>query len=305
MAALQKGFRDSKDWLKRVDEIVVKLDEYAKDGRLSPVQVASFSSTVLDNKVRIEVFMPDLLQSIATLSNLLGLPPEIDIELIGVDFTPEKIELPPIEELEELALLNRPELYGNDLEGLTTADDVRIAFLEIFPDITPLLRHDYDANSFLLHHKWYSYGIRLAVNLLGIPEKMQLMAQGQSQKVLNKYVRLQLSLGILSQVHLAYALYQEQLAFYRTYDIVYRYLDFVRKASERMRELNAKGDMDLIQAQAFAYQEQINALNTYAQLAASIEQLNNSMGLPGYLGSKSKKTDIEMKTDNEKVEKKG
>lgn len=76
VAALQKGFRDSKDWLKRVDEVVDKLDQYAKDGRLSPVQVASFSSTVLDNKVRIEVFMPDLLQSIATLNNLLGLPPK-------------------------------------------------------------------------------------------------------------------------------------------------------------------------------------------------------------------------------------
>ena len=293
VAALQKGFKDAADWLVHVDEIVAKLDKYARDGRMSPIKVATFNSSVLDNKVRIEVFKPELLRATAELQNLLGIPLEVEVELVGVDFTPEKIDLPPIAELEELALLNRPELYGNDLEGHSIADSVRIALLEVFPEIIPFIRHDYDANSFLLHHKWYTVGIRLATNLLGIPEKLQLARQGQAQKLQNKYQRLQLSLAVLSQVHLAYTLYQEQLEFYRTYEQVLRNLEFVRKAAERMRELDAKGEMDIIQAQAFAYQEQINALNTYAQLAASIEQLNNSMGLPGYLGSRSKQTNIE------------
>ena len=220
---------------------------------------------------------------------MLGLPPDIELELMDVDFHQEQIELPSIAELEELALLHRPELFGNDLQGDVLADEVRVNLIQTFPDIIPFIGQNYDSNHFLLFNHWYSLGIRGAIDLLGIPEKIQQMRLTQSQKELNNFNRLVLSLGILTQVHLAYSLYREQYKYYQTQERIFINTDFVRKAAEKMREYNAKGDLELIVTQGNAYQTQINSLNTFADFASSLEQLNNSIGLPGYLNPKPRK----------------
>lgn len=91
----------------------------------------------------------------------MNVPPGQPFELI----LPNREEAVPaleldIRELEDRALLHRPELRQLDYRKRINARETKAALLEMLPSLGMQFGGNYNSNTFLFYHNWLSYGAR-------------------------------------------------------------------------------------------------------------------------------------------------
>ncbi len=140
--------------------------------------------------------------AIVKLCELLGQRDTFDIA--GIDFSslPQNVEY-DMTALENRALLQRPELFEKDLDEMIMSKDKWIALVQMFPTLEPFLTLHHDANSFLLRHKWHTYGIQLSWDLLTIPKFFSDFQAAAKRQDLEQLRRLQVTMAIITQLRLA------------------------------------------------------------------------------------------------------
>jgi outer membrane protein, multidrug efflux system len=215
---------------------------------------------------------------------LMGLPSYAPFKLARPHLCRDEVQLACIEDLEQEALLSRPELVIKDIDEKIMADEVRANIIQMFPGLTLFKSYNYDANRFLENHHWMVVGARATWNLLSIPNLAYTANVARGQKHLARFNRLSLSVGILAQVRLAYLNYLDKLSQYKLArewsDIRTQLVD----VAERERELGEFNDIDVLNFKLVAVFSKYVALKAYAALKISIEQINNSIGRPLLFG---------------------
>lgn len=97
---------------------------------------------------------------------LINYPPEVPLRLMrGPEAAVPAIGRMSFGEIAAVALANRPEIRQATLEQRITAEEARIALLELFPNVTLALGGSLDQNPFLLHQGWLSAASRVAWHL--------------------------------------------------------------------------------------------------------------------------------------------
>lgn len=212
----------------------------------------------------------------------MGLPPCIEFELADVVGFGTCAELGDICELETLALYNRPELYSNDAEELIQRDEARAAVLQMYPGVDLFAGHNHDSNRFLLFNHWIQAGTRAAYNLLDWPRHLQESRAADGRVLLAKNNRLLMSVSVMTQVHLAYSVYLDNLQSYKLAKELENVNVRLLKASRSEQKLGKLHDADVMKYEIELLESQIDSLKQYGELQNSLEQLNNSLGLPRY-----------------------
>ncbi len=216
------------------------------------------------------------------LAILMGLPPSIDFELASVSNLRTDTIVGNLDELEQYALLNRPELFSADLDEKIRVDEVKAAILQMFPGVELFGGPYHDSNSFLLFNNWLAAGVRATWNLLDSPGFAQEKIIGDKRICLARKNRLQLSVGIMAQVHLAYHVYQDNLVSYmlaKDLESTNKRLLFAAQNEQKQGKLH---EADIIKYEAELLFSQINTLKAYGEMENALEQLNNAIGMPQY-----------------------
>lgn len=170
----------------------------------------------LQNRIDIKemmILLTSFEEEFESAKNLLG-------QLMGVrvadfDLAPFDFETPPVgvvydvQQLETVALQNRPELFEKDIDQQIAKQDLWVSITRMFPSLTPYYRYDYTSNSFYVKDHWYTYGLRLAWDILNIPEFISESRTAQRKQDMEMKRRLQLSLAILTQLRLAVIEYKD------------------------------------------------------------------------------------------------
>lgn len=232
---------------------------------------------------------PDLYRSEREYYNIIeemvqqmGLPLGSSFEL------PEETEfaldahLLAIEEIEDYALMYRPELYSGDLQELVKADDVKIAMLSVLPGVAFFSGDYFDSNKFLIYNHWISAGIRVSWDLFRIPERMSDVHVARLNEDLVSQQRIALSMGVISQVRIAYLAYFEAI---ETYLMVKELADSKKRlayAMERGALRGANSESDALTLDVDYLLTQIEVLRSYGEVMIALELLNNSMGIPRF-----------------------
>ena len=214
------------------------------------------------------------------LSLLMGLPPDIEYELAAIDQYNITAIIDEIEELETMALNRRPELRNADVEQEIRSSEVRTALMQLLPGVELFGGPSHDSNSFLLHNNWLSAGLRAIWNLLDAPGIMQEKRVAQERLELAKRNRLALSIGVISQVYLAYIVYQDNMEAYilsKEIETVNRRMFNAAQSEHRQGKIH---EADILRYQADALFTEVAALKAYGELQNSLEHLNNAMGCP-------------------------
>lgn len=222
-------------------------------------------------------------EAIGELARLIGSPYPC-FELADEPLHEPLMKLPDICELAEVALDNRPELYGFDAEERVSRDDAEMAILKIFPTLTPFGSYNYDGNNFVLYHHWLAAGIRVVSNLLAIPYYFQERVASLCSVDVSRANRLAMSVAILTQLSLGYMNYVDS-----TLELV-QAEEIARTRAELadvMQRRSEEGDVSPIEAfakyQLDAIQAEIDAMRAYGNQQVAIEQINSSIGVPFYL----------------------
>lgn len=148
----------------------------------------------------------DILTAKAELAALMNLPPTADFVL---DVPPE-VDRPRIVHdlgqinLEQFALVNRPELRVNDYEARIAAAEARKEFLRLFPGIEFNAGVNYNSNSALRNKNWADAGIGVTWNLLDLFARPAAIRRARDKQELERLRRLAMTMAVMTQVNVSY-----------------------------------------------------------------------------------------------------
>lgn len=251
----------------------------AETQRVIPPGVAlAYQRALLDATSLLNQRRQDLEFAKRELAALMNVPP-------GVDFTVAEAQEPvlpaaprDVTQLEELALMQRPELREEDLRKRITAAEARKQVLGMFPGISLNVGRQYDSNRFLFSNSWTEGGINIAWNLMRLAALPAMKEAQKFQEQTDEARRMALSMAILTQTRIGAERYRMALEDFKLADqaaqVDRRLADFTR-ASVTAR---LDSELEAIRTQARSVLGAYQRANAYANAHIAFGRLYNTLG---------------------------
>lgn len=259
-----------------------KLKSEADHRLISEVLYLKNDAQLIDIKIQLQNYQREYHTALSELRVQMGLPTCILFELLPIKEDEIYVEPSDVCELEEFALMKRPELYFRDEEERVMVDEVRVAVTQMMPGLVIYGGNQFDNNPFLIFNYWLAAGVQVIRNLLAYPYNFRDELVGESRRELSWLNRLSISIGVLTQVNLAYLVYYDQIEQYRLAKEGQRTRDKLVSSTRKMVEVGESTDAELLLLEVQALFAAIEAMRTYGEVQVALEQLNNAMGAPFY-----------------------
>ncbi len=193
-----------------IEQMRTAIDQQVQDKTITELDALKKETPLLEQMLVLSRYESNFLTAKVELARLMGLPVDAQFEIADQAFNNELIDFQfNVSELEQEALLLRPELFEQDLEQRISRDDARIAITRMFPSFATFFSFDYDDNKFLYVNNWYNIGLRASWNLLAIPQRLSEHKAAELQENLITDKRIAQAVAILSQIHIAVIDYRD------------------------------------------------------------------------------------------------
>ena len=264
----------------KLAEAALKDAQKAEASQLrSPLDSLHYRKTLLENLRQLESIQQEMGTARVELAAMMTLPP-------GTQFTlavPEgPVQIPvwntPLEQMEESALLNQPDMREMAYHGRIVVDESRKTLLKMFPGLSLNASRQHDNNSYTLNKTWYEAGMRVTWNLMGLLSIPDQLAYNQTNAEVLEIKRLALHMALLSQVHVAYHQFGQALLQLHRSDELFQ----VEKAIARHVDNRAAQEAQSVLDQVAGHTSAILAeLRRYHALALAHNALGKMMATTG------------------------
>ena len=249
-----------------------------QQGLLPQSQALAYQRALLDSTVLLQVRRQDLELAKTELAALMNLAPGTDFKLADSS----EPALPPMpnnmEQLEEMALNQRPELREEDYKKRISASDARRALISTLPGLSLDMSKQYDSNKFLLNNSWVESGLRMSMNLFRLASIPSLNRQADAQLKVDDTRRMAQAMAALTQVRVAsqrYGLAKEELEQVSDSANVDQRLANYAKAAASSR---VDSELEVIRTEARALLSAYQRHVAYANAQAAFGRVFNSIG---------------------------
>lgn len=245
---------------------------------IAPSLALAYQRALLDAITLLNQRRQDLEFAKRELAALMNVPPGVDFKVAEAN----EAALPPvprdITKLEDMALLQRPELREEDFRKRITADEARKQIVSLLPGITFNVGRKYDSNVFTYNHNWSEGGVSLAWNLMRLVSIPALRDAQKYQEATDETRRMALSMAILTQTRVSAERYRLALEDFKLADQAAQ-VD-TRLASFTQASVTARLDSELesIRTQARAVLGAYQRANAYANAHIAFGRLYNTLG---------------------------
>lgn len=269
---------------KKRAELISSLE---KSRRIDPFRAFEERRKFNNMERRLEYYTLQYENAAVELRSLLGFYATSKIKVDDSILLPSNVQklkefqLPKMDLMEQIALLNRPEMIERNIQKHINAVECRKIILSMFPTSRLFIDFNASSNSFLYNQSWWDMGINSAVNLMKLPMKTaQLYAQGKTVDAEEVKAYGQ-AITVMAQVRIAHA---EMLKSKEIYELdnkirsEYNQLYVSAKANkEKSGSPMSELDMDHMHMQLAdsTIQRTISLSNYYL----SLYRLMNAMGL--------------------------
>lgn len=249
--------------------------------RLRPLlDVLRYQKALVEIARQLETIQQDLAIAKAQLGALMNLPPGEPFTLSVPASNPGLPQVAlDLQQMENLALLNRPELREEAYQKRITSLEARKALLRMLPGLNLNAGLNYDSNDYLVNNSWADAGARVTWNLLNLLSAPATMRLQEAQETLADTRRLALSMAALTQVHVGYQQYLRSIDQYEKaallHDIEQRIYENVRAAAQD----DAERELERIRAGASAIAVELARDRAYADVQNAVSALYVSLGL--------------------------
>ena len=252
----------------------------AEQRRLQPpMELLDYQKTLLEMIAQIQRLQTELASAKSTLAKLIHSKPGSKLKLLSPPLTDSlKARMPPIEKLEQYALLNRPELREASYQQRIKTDDTRKAMLRMLPGLEFSIGENYNSGSSYTNNVWADAGVQLTWNLMNLFSAPRAIALSKHREQLQELRRLALHISVLSQVHLAY---RNLLEARHTYSIASDLSDVSTRIfthASAGRQAVSLSEQELIKRQVDQVLYKVRKLMAYADLEEARGELYLSLG---------------------------
>ncbi|MBF0164587.1 MAG: TolC family protein [Magnetococcales bacterium] len=192
--------------LKSADEALATARQVEQEKLRSPVISLQYQLGLLEIVNQLERARAELTVAREELATLIHLPPGERFELVddgSARATPAELAA-PIDELEQQALTQRPELRVEAYQARIEADETRKAIARLFPGLEFDVGENFDGSRYLLYQHWAQAGARMSWNLLRALNGGPQLDLAESREKVIQMRRLVMHMAILGQTRIAY-----------------------------------------------------------------------------------------------------
>lgn len=271
----------SQDLLKRIQPMMVEVKQALEDSKKmqeqrvakTPMEALSYQRELLDILRSLHTLESSLISAKVELAELMGLKPGIAFDL--ADKVEKDYEIPTIdmnlEEMELIALENRPELAESRYQERISQKEITAAKLKMLPGINLSTSLSYENSDYLLNNDWYSYGANVSWNLLNVFKAGEMNKLAKTQVEVAKEQKLALSMAVLSQVHLSIVKFNQAKKEYLLAKEYLNVADDIYDLTKIENEVNVNSRLILIK-------EKLNNILATLRYSSSYANVQNSYG---------------------------
>ncbi|MCR6629874.1 MAG: TolC family protein [Magnetospirillum sp.] len=244
-----------------------------------PAEILNYQRDLYTKLLQLQGLRRTLVAAKLELAKLINLPPGQPFTVVIPETAPRMPPMTvPVAQLEEQALLKRPELVEESYQQRIAADEVRKSIARMFPGLELSASKNYNSNSFLLNQNWGEAGLKVTWNLMNLLSGWDDIEQAELQKTLGQVRREALGMAVLTQVNVAYLDYFEAEDAYRTASKIHTINE--RIESDRGNEAQTRnlGELELIQTQLNSLLSQMKKDEQYALVQNALGRLALSVG---------------------------
>ena len=274
--------------LTKINPLIEQAGQALKDSRevenqllRAPMEALYYQRDLLDILRALQSLRQDLMSSKAELAGLMGLKPGSVFALSDVAnpaFTVPELAV-DLQQMEELALAQRPELVETHYQKRISAADTRAAMLSMLPNLNLTAGVYQDSNDYLLNQDWTSMGAQIGWNLFDVFKVSAERRMAKTREALVEEQRLATSMAVLTQVHLSRISYEQAR---NTYDLAGEYLGVAERIGEQTRnsvQTQRVSNLDLIRESLNTVLAELRRDVAYADLQNSYGRVYVTMGM--------------------------
>jgi outer membrane protein TolC len=272
--------------LPRVDALLAKSQTALARSRqieeqklLPQPTVLAYQRSLIDAVFLLQQRRQDLELARAELMALMNIAPGTAFTLADT----AQVALPPvptnISELERIAMEMRPELNEEAYRKRVTLNDLRVAQLALFPNLSANVGWQADSNKFLYNSSWIDSGLNLSWNLMKLPQWPALKKAIGNQASVDDLRRYAQGMAVLTQVRIGTQRYGLARMEFEIADQSFKVDERLLNYSRSAVKTNAEGELELIRSEARALLTEYQRHSAYSQAQAAWGRVYNSIGL--------------------------
>lgn len=258
---------------------VVKL---AQSRQITPFRAFDETKRFVNMEKRLKAYVRAYDNSCVELRSLMGMYPAG--KLVVDDSILEKeapdFALPEIEFMEQIAILQRPELYEIDIQKHINILECRKTLVQMFPNVRIYGDFTNSTNSFLYHFSWWELGIRAAYNLLKLPQHIARYMAYSKQADAEELRQFAQAIGVMAQVRIAHAnlamtkeRYDIDNMNYKVYSDQYKTAKATKDASGQLSAL------ELVHMELETVETEIERMQSLGNYYISYYRMLNTLGV--------------------------
>lgn len=269
----------TEDFLNEMKAQGARLQKAVDQNYFANTKVLEIQDKIYLHQNRLQIYKKEFHIAEGELCRIMGvIPQELNL---NINYErPITITLPDVEILERTALVQRPDLYGIDVQEAVDRDEIKATIIQYMPGISFFAAEYYDANKYLLKNAWFVIGTQAAWDLFSIPTGLSRTRQAKGHLAMTKSNRLALSLAAIAQVHIAHWIYYDDLEHYKQSIQLQDVREALLTGARRKREIGKFILADVLDYWSDKVDAEVEAWRAYGDLQYSLEQLNNAMGTP-------------------------
>jgi outer membrane protein TolC len=263
----------------RAEAALVKSRQIEDQKLMAPPTVLAYQRALIDATTLLLQRRKELEQSRSELIALMNLSPGMSFTLADTSNEPLPALPTNVDELERLAMEMRPEVNEEAYKKRITLNDLKVAQLSMFPNLSANIGFSQDSNKYLYNSSWIESGLRLSWNLMKLPQWPALKRAIGNQATVDDLRRYAQGMAVLTQVRIGVQNYGLSRVEYQMADqsasVDSRLLNYTRSAVKASTE----GELEIIRAESRALLTEYQKSAAYAQAQAAWGRMYNSVGL--------------------------
>jgi len=289
-AIAQQLLPEMDDLIKQAETTLSQSREILERRLDAPEKTLEYQKSLLTLIRRLWSMREELSTARTELSGLMNIAPGTDYELKiplqqdGV--AQDKRITKSITELENLALVKRPEVREEHYQTEIASLEIKKAYTRMLPGIEVDLGRFHDTNDFLYNNNWTELALRLSWNMFNILSGPTQIKYAEAGYNLHEAKRLATYLAVLTQVHLSYQRYHLALKSFRLDQDQTEVESLLLKNTLAQQRAARQYELEVIRIRAAELAARLRRDISHAELKNAETRLITSIGmdlLPGNL----------------------
>ena len=279
----QQMLPEMDDLIKQAEAALEQSREILERRLDTPKRALDYQKSLLNLVRRLWSMREDLSTARTELSGLMNLAPGADYELkvmLSQDGSETGKRIgKSITELENLALVQRPEVREEHYQSEIASLEIKKAFTRMLPGIELDLGRFHDTNDFLWRNSWTELALRLSWNIFNVlsgPAQIRFAEAGYD---LHEAKRLATYMAVLTQVHLSYQRYHLALKSFRLDQEQTEVESLLLKNTLDQRHAARQNELEVMRSRAAELAARLRRDMSHAELKNAEARLMTSTGM--------------------------